>query len=635
MNKLKTLLKAIGLSFAILAIFAVSYFHLLDTYELESLDMRFQLRPRGPATDKVVVVEIGEDTIKHLGRFPFNRDYHAVIVRALSEFGAKAIVFDLFFSEPHVTDKDFEDALKASGNVYLPSVFELDPGSGKIPRANAYAGKCLESFLMFAKGSGHINIIPDIDGKYRRFPPYIQYGNQFHPQLAVIVACDWLGIKQKDIDLSPGEYLQCGKDLRIPLDGRSLMLINYSGEWGKVYKHYSYVDILQSYFAKTSGQKPVLDPSVFKDKICIIGLTATGTVDIHPTPLETVYPAVGIHPEVINSIINKRFISRVSKETNLILLMIICLLISITTLRLKPLKSLFVLISAAFFYAIALIIIFNLYGIWVDMVYPLMVMAGLYLVLTLYKYIVEWKKRLVMERELDIARKIQQSFLPKSLPDLPGLDISAAMMTARQVGGDIYDFVKFDSGQLGVMIGDVSGKGIPASLFMSMVAGFFKFLSTPMVTPEAVLFNLNAKLVKENSSNLFVTVFYAVFDIKAKTMAYANGGHLPILYLSAGRKEEFLDVEEGTPLGLMDGNYSGRRIGLRPGDIFVFYTDGVTEAMNKKGEMYERERLVKVVESNRDKSSEALVKAIEKDVRRFEPVTKQHDDITVIVVKVI
>jgi len=633
MKKFKTFLKVLGLFLVILIILAVSYFHILDNYELEALDMRFRLRPKIPSTDKVVVVEIGDDTIKYLGRFPFSRDYHAVIARALAEFGAKAVVFDIFFSEPHSTDKDFEEALKFSGNTYLPSVFELEAKSGAIPRASAYAGECLESFLTFARGSGHINVVPDIDGKYRRFPPYIQYGNTFYPQLAVLVACDFLGIKQKEVSLSPGKYLQCGESIRIPLDDRSLMLINYSGEWGKVYKHYSYVDILQSYFAKSSGQKPILDPSLFKDKICIIGLTATGTVDIHPTPLETIYPAVGIHLEIINSILNKKFISRASRQTNLIILTLLCVLIALTTLKLKPIKSLLILLSTIVFYSAGLIVVFSVYGVWVDMVYPVMAMAILYLGLTLYKYIGEWKRRLMMERELDIARKIQQSFLPKNLPSVPGLDISAAMMTAKQVGGDIYDFVIFDSGHIGVMIGDVSGKGIPASLFMSMVAGFFKFLSTPTVAPESVLFNLNAKLTKENSSNLFVTIFYSIFDIKSGIMAYANGGHLPILYLSPGGKPEFLDVEEGTPLGLMDGDYSGRKIDFRAGDIFVFYTDGVTEAMNSRGDMYEKERLVKVVEANRTKSAADLVKIIEKDVRKFEPITKQHDDITVIVVK--
>lgn len=635
MNKLKIFLKALGLCSAILIILAISYLHIFETYELESLDLRFQLRPNPPVTDKIVIIEIGQDTIKYLGRFPFDRDYHAVITRALTEFGAKAVVFDIFFSEPHATDREFEEALKTSGNVYLPSVFELNAGSGKIPTARAYAGQCLESFLTFARGSGHINVIPDLDGKYRRIPVYIQYGNTFYPQLTVLVALDHLGIKQKDVDLVPGRYLQCGKDLKIPLDEDSLMLINYSGKWGTVYKHYSYVDLLRSYFANAKGEKPIIDPAVFKDKVCIIGLTADGTVDIHPTPLENVYPAVGVHPEIFNSIINKSFISRVSRQTNLVILAILGLFIAFMTMRLKPLKSFFILVSTVIIYCLVLIMLFSLRGLWVDMVCPVAAMIGVYLAFTLYKYVAEWKKRLVMERELDIARKIQQSFLPKRLPSVEGFDISAVMMTARQVGGDIYDFVEFDSGHLGVMIGDVSGKGIPASLFMSMVAGFFKFLSAPTLAPESVLFNLNAKLVKENASNLFVTVFYAVFDLKERVMSYANGGHLPLLYAASGKGCEFLDVEEGTPLGLMEGNYSGRKIGFGKGDIFVFYTDGVTEAMNNKGDMYEKERLVKVVESNRDKPAEDLVKAIEKDLRRFEPVANQHDDITIIAVRMI
>ena len=251
MKKFKTFLKVLGLFLVILIILAVSYFHILDNYELEALDMRFRLRPKIPSTDKVVVVEIGDDTIKYLGRFPFSRDYHAVIARALAEFGAKAVVFDIFFSEPHSTDKDFEEALKFSGNTYLPSVFELESKSGAIPRASAYAGECLESFLTFARGSGHINVVPDIDGKYRRFPPYIQYGNTFYPQLAVLVACDFLGIKQKEVACL-GETSSVRRKYKNTARYRSLMY-NYSGDWGR----FTSTILMSTYsivFAKSSGQ---------------------------------------------------------------------------------------------------------------------------------------------------------------------------------------------------------------------------------------------------------------------------------------------------------------------------------------------------------------------------------------------
>lgn len=632
MKRLKTLLGYLALAAVVLAVPAGSYFHIFDNYELDSLDLRFALRPPQKATDEVVIVEIGDDTIEYLGRFPFDRDYHAVLVKALTDFGAKAVVFDIFFSEASPGDKEFEEALKAAGNVYLPNVFELEPGRHAVPRSTGYLGKCLEPFETYARGTGHINIVPDMDGKYRRIPPYIEYRGTYVPQLSLAVACDRLGLKPEDIDLAPGRYLRLGKDIRIPLDAGSSMIINYSGKWGKAYRHYSYVDILQSYFAKSSGQEPILDGSLFKDKVCVVGLTATGTTDVHPNPLETLYPAVGIHPETYNAIVTRRFISRVPRAVNAAILILLAAFIAFATMKLKPPRSLVVLLATVLFFNIAMAALFFAWGIWADVAYPVVIMFLVYLVLTLRRLLREWKTRLFMEHELDIAKQIQQSFLPKSLPEVPGLEAAAAMMTARRVGGDIYDFVPFDREHLGVMIGDVSGKGIPAALFMAMVAGSFKFLSTS-AEPEKVLFNLNAKLVKESASNLFVTVFYTVFDMKDRTVAIASGGHLPLLYLPKGKGAEFLDVDEGAPLGLMDGAYSGRKVRFSPGDVFVYYTDGITEAMNPRGDMYGQERLVKVVEANRVLPAEALIKTIEKDVRRFEPVTIQHDDITVIVVK--
>jgi sigma-B regulation protein RsbU (phosphoserine phosphatase) len=239
-----------------------------------------------------------------------------------------------------------------------------------------------------------------------------------------------------------------------------------------------------------------------------------------------------------------------------------------------------------------------------------------------------------MENELGIAKKIQESFLPKSAPAVGGVEVSACMFTARQVGGDLYDFTVFDENRFGIMAGDVSGKGVPAALFMAMVVGSFRTFALPDAKPEEVLERLNAKLCKDSATNLFVTVFYSIFDMKAKTFTYGNGGHLPVLYLPKAGATQFLDVKEGAPLGLMEGIYSGGEIKFDNGDTFIFYTDGVTEAMNQKSDMYGKERLQAVAEKSRALSAEKLAAAIEKDVRRFEPKSQQHDDITIIVVKI-
>ncbi|MFH1190231.1 MAG: SpoIIE family protein phosphatase [Candidatus Omnitrophota bacterium] len=636
--KAKSLSKRAGLialAAIALAILAGSYFRISDSYELETLDLRFLLRGSIPASDKIVMIEIGDDTIRKLGRFPFDRNYHTLLVKAVSESGAASIIFDLFFSEPAPGDTEFEAAIAEAGNVYFPVVFELDPDRfGAIPGAAGYAARCLDGINAAAKGTGHINVIPDIDGKFRRASAYISHdGNEFTPYLSLLAGCDYLGIPQREIRFAPGRYLSPGRGVRVPLDENSCIIVNYTAGWGKIYRHYSYVDVIQSYLAGINGDKPIVDLSLLKGKICIVGLTAIGTVDLHPTPFDPLYPAMGMHAEVINSLIQGRFIQRATRAANLAILLFLSVLVTAIVLKAKPAKGLIYLFSVIFLLAAASIMLFNAYGFWIDVLYPVVVIVMLNLSITLYRYICEWKKGLLVEHELQIAKKIQDSFLSKTTPSVRGLSVAVAMFTARQVGGDMYDFLPFADDKLGVMIGDVSGKGVPASLFMAMSVGAFRTFAQPAARPEEVLANMNVKLSKESSSNLFVTVFYSVFDMKSRSLAYANGGHLPVLYIGKESPARFLDVDEGAPLGLMDGPYSGGRMDFGPGGTFIFYTDGVTEAMNSKGDMYGKERLVAVAENNKLLPAGKILDEIEKDVRRFEPGSSQHDDITIVVVK--
>lgn len=618
-----------------LLILAGSYFSLFDNYELQTLDFRFKIRPAIPVTEKIAIIEIGDDTIKKIGQFPLERTYYAAIIKALSDAGAKAIVFDIFFSEPRDDDPDLEDAIRKAGNVYLPYVFNIDRHkSGEIPEAGGYAAKELGRFSAIAKGMGHINIIPDIDGKYRRIPPFIKYEGNLYPYLPFKIACDYLGAEDRDILFVPGKYVQIGQDTKIPLDSSSDIIVNFAGKWGRGYKHYSFVDILQSYFARLSGTKIEPDISLLKDKICVIGLTAVGTSDLHPNPFESLYPAVGIYADIFNSFLNKNFITRASRLTNVWILLILCLLAAFLTFITKPLKGIIILFILLLIFVIFSCVIFDIRGLWIDTAYPVIIAVLIYLSVMLYKYVAEWKKRLVMENELGIAKKIQESFLPKRLPAAEGLDVSAKMFTARQVGGDLYDFIEFDASKIGVMIGDVSGKGVPASLFMAMVMSEFKFFAKSGLGPRNVLGALNTKLARESGSNLFVTMFYMIFDMKNRTVLFSNGGHLPVIHLDQSGKTELLDVTDGTPLGLIDSTYGGKEILFKKGDFFLLYTDGVTEAMNGKRELYGEERLLSVIKKNSSAAPKDLLDAIVKDVRSFEPLSRQHDDMTLIAIKI-
>jgi CHASE2 domain-containing sensor protein len=609
----------------IAALGAISYYRLLDNYELTSLDFRFVLRqPKIPTSDKIVFIEIGEDSLQKLGRFPFDRSYHAILIKALSDAKARIILMDLLFSEPHEHDKELEFALNQAGNVYLPYVFEIDksaPGLEGPVTADGYIARPLDYLAKEARGTGYINIVPDPDGKFRKAPLFIKYEGALYPHISLALACDYLGLRMGD--------------LKPPLDEKMNLQVNFSGKWGYSYRHYSFADVAQSYLAKFSGDRPILNLADFKDKICIVGLTASGAGDVHPTPFEPICPGMAVHAEIINSILNNNFIRRASRWMNLSLLVIMGLLISVFTLKTKPTRALFALASILVVFVAAAFLLFNYLGLWIDVACPVLVGILLYLALNIYRYVVEWKKRLVVENELGIAKKIQESFLPKSAPVVEGAEIAVSMFTARQVGGDLYDFVEFPDSRFGIMIGDVSGKGVPAALFMAMTTGAFKtFAKTAGLSVRDCLARLNEKIVAESSSNLFVTVFYGIFDMKEKSFVYSNGGHLPVAHTGADGSVKFLDVDEGAPLGLMEGPYGEGRVSFKTGDSFVFYTDGITEAMNPKKEMYGSQRLEKVILKSRTLPAGEILKAIEKDVRKFEPAAKQHDDMTLIIVKV-
>ena len=621
---------------ALVALFlSGSYFRVFEKNELDTLDMRFYLRGAVPVTDQVAIIEIGDDTIEKLGRFPFDRRYHALLVKALSQYGARAVLFDIFFAEPDKNDAEFGQAVKQAGNVYFPYVFDVTAVRGqKVPEAQKYAAETLESLQKFSAGSGHINVFADRDGKYRRIPLLIKYKDALYPYLSLRLVSDYLGIPAQDIKLKPGQYVQLGSRIRVPVDENSGMMVNYAGEWGKFYKHYSYVDVLRSYVSSRMKEKPAIDLNVFRDKICLIGSTATGATDLHPTPFASLYPALAMHADLVNSVLSRRFIARAPKGVNLFIVLVLGALICAGVLRYKPVKGFLICAGLLLFHAALSILLFRAFGLWIDMFYPLSAGLAVYLICALVRSITEWKKKFLLDNELQIARQIQESFLPSSLPAMPGLDVAALMRTARHVGGDLYDFYEFAPDRLGVMIGDVSGKGMPASLFMTTVSDSFRYFALPDVHPQETLHRLNVKLTNGPSTRLFVTAFYAIFDMDKKVMSYANGGHPPVLYLPKDSPVQSLDVKDGYPLGLLEGGYSGGQVKFSSGDIFVFFTDGITEARNSRAQMYGQHRFAAIVEKNRHGRAQDLLCAIEEDVRKFEPAHKQSDDITSIVLKV-
>ncbi|MFH1381200.1 MAG: SpoIIE family protein phosphatase, partial [Candidatus Omnitrophota bacterium] len=447
------------------------------------------------------------------------------------------------------------------------------------------------------------------------------------------------GIPRDEVKITAGKRLTLGKDIEVPLDSDSTCLVNFPGKWEDTFRHYSYIDIIDSYvsekFPIISHKKPVVDLSSLKGSTCFIGVTATATPDAHPSPFNSLYPGVGVNASLFNSLLTRKFVQRANRFVNILILIAVCFLTAFISKRAKTLLSFIVALIFILAYMLFTAALFIFFGLWIDVFYPVIAIALVYLGVTFFKYICEVNKIEILEKELNIAKNIQESFLPKEKPNVPGIDVAAKMITAKQVGGDLYDFILNKNGKFGMMIGDVSGKGVPAALYMAKVVSEFKTYAHNDLASE-VIKKLNTQLCSESGSGLFVTLTYLIFDLNLRTASYSTGGHLPMILLKKNDpKPKLIDLAEGTPLGLFVGEFTEKTLKYEKGDMFILYTDGVTEAMNAKREMFEQNRLLDLVEKNSNAAPQEMVDIIQREVKNFEGKQSQHDDITVIAARIL
>jgi sigma-B regulation protein RsbU (phosphoserine phosphatase) len=253
------------------------------------------------------------------------------------------------------------------------------------------------------------------------------------------------------------------------------------------------------------------------------------------------------------------------------------------------------------------------------------------------------KKRL--EEELRIAREIQMSLLPQGALAMPGLSVSALCVPAREVGGDYYDFLPLDEHRLGVLIADVSGKGTSAALYMAELKGLMLSLSRIHTSPRELMITANRIIANNLDARSFITMTYAVLDLAARTMTYARAGHTPLMRVPRAepgcRRETEVLVPDGLVLGLKidDGQMFDRLLveqttPLDAGDLYVLFTDGISEAMNADDDCFGEARLARLLEDHADLPAEELRERILRDVEAFAGGAPQHDDMTMILLKV-
>jgi sigma-B regulation protein RsbU (phosphoserine phosphatase) len=239
-----------------------------------------------------------------------------------------------------------------------------------------------------------------------------------------------------------------------------------------------------------------------------------------------------------------------------------------------------------------------------------------------------------LHSELAIAMRIQQSILPETIEDNEFFEVSASMLPASQVSGDFYDFFLLDSYRLGICIGDVSGKGIPAALFMAVSRTLLRATALHGHAPSYCLKHVNDVLIKQSRGEMYVTLFYATLDLRTGELVYSTGGQTPPCVLSKQNGLQFLREPRGFMLGMLDeATFEEGSVRLNHGDVLMMYTDGVTEAENPHGQFYHEARLQTALQSLADESAEGLVQGVLSGVSGFTRGHPQSDDITVVALR--
>jgi len=245
-----------------------------------------------------------------------------------------------------------------------------------------------------------------------------------------------------------------------------------------------------------------------------------------------------------------------------------------------------------------------------------------------------------LQKEMQVAQEIQHTLLPASFPDVDGYEIGALYRAAKEVGGDYYDFFWVNPTTIGIVVADVSGKGVPGSLVMTMIRTAMRLEARGNKSAADVLARVNQHVTADMKKGMFVTMFYVVLDSRRRTINFASAGHNPMILYRGRTKETYFLKPKGFPLGLSlpDGQMFERtlaiqKIGLEKNDMLVIYTDGITEAMNKQKKQFGEERLIATIRENAHMTPEEFVGELSRRIAAFTDGAEQNDDITVVAIK--
>jgi adenylate cyclase len=658
----------------------------VTSMRLAWLDAYQALSPRERHSAPAVIVAIDEKSLDRFGQWPWPRDLVARLLDRIRAAQPAAIGVDLLFPNPDRLSPEqlaptlavYNAALAArlaklpphdstlaasikAGPVVLgiagletagsgPAAAAFTPslqrGGDATPFLRHYAEALRSLPVLERSARGHGLLSADTEGGVvRRVPMVAAIGST--PVLPL--SLEMLRVASRNplftvsSDKTGVQAVGIG-DLAVPTQPDGHIWVHYTPH--NASRYVSAADVLAG----------TVDNAELESKLVLVGLTALGLIDYQTTPLGERMPGVEIHAQVLENIFDGNLLSRprwapwVEGGTFLALGLVLVYAVP----RLTPRRSgiLLALLLAAM--TGAGFLAYKSAGILIDALVPGAALGSLFaamLAATLAE--ANAQRRLLRERlqrereaaaqiagELDAARRIQVGMLPRpetAFPRERRVELFARMQPAREVGGDLYDFFMLDRDRVFFVVGDVSGKGLPASIFMAVSKALCKSAALrPGRGVDEMLTDVGAEIARENPEALFVTAFAGVLDANSGALTYSSAGHdAPYVVAAGSAGTDRLDQAGGPPLCVIDGHrYAAAGHGLHRGDTVCLFTDGVTEAMSPSGELYGRGRLRAVLERARNAPTvDAVGHAVLEDVAAFVSGAEAADDLTLVVLR--
>lgn len=621
--------------------------------------------PRERKSAPAVIVAIDEASLAKYGQWPWPRHELARLITAIGALQPAAIGIDLLFPEPdrHAappgepgTDRQFAAAIARTRSVLAiaGTVAEGNIGGG-FPPVRIEGGEDLPLLPQYrsvirstpvidraAAGRGMISA-EAYDGITRNIPMMVGVQGTLVPTLTLEMIRVAAGEGSLRLRTASSGVLSVGVgDVTVPTGPRGRAWIRFGRHDQR--RFVSAADVIE-------GR---VNAELVAGKLVLVGLTGLALVDYPATPLDPSVPGTEIHAQLIENIFDGDHLVRPhwGRTAELLTLGLFGALFVLLTPLVRPWLSLSgaVVLMAAL--AAAGATAFRLGGLLLDVASPAAALLLLVMTTMAGKLIETERQRrrlretLQSEREaaahvageLEAARRVQTGLLPHSsmLMAEARCDIDAVMIPARVVGGDLYDFFMVTPDRLTFLVGDVSGKGLPASLFMAVSKALCKSAALRGGGDmSAVLTEANREISRDNLEEMFVTALLCSLDLESGRLDYANAGHDAPLLLRRNGGLERLDGAGGPPVCMIEGyKYAGANCVIGPGDTLFLFTDGVTEAMDAEGRLYGRDRLCSLLDRlDRTRSCSDIIIAVQRDLKEFGAVETLADDITMLALR--